>query len=269
MVHRGLKSYLYGLILNLQFFTIIPFSKEVPITDHVIKRSVELFPLLGLIQGGIFVSGLYLFLDTAGFSILASALFLWLLIIIISGAIHLDGWIDCSDAYFSYRNTEKRLDIMSDSRVGAFGVISVIILLAVRFLFIFETISSLKPITYIFILLIPFLGKMFMGLILYYLPLAKDEGMGHFFKKALINQTPWIYFIFILIAGIGIYMLSPQYVFKFIILMSALVLIFIILRKKLVDWFDGITGDVIGANVEGVETFLWMMIWIYHYFGMV
>src|SRR5699024_10411288 len=148
-------------ILNLQFFTIIPFSKEVPITDHVIKRSVELFPLLGLIQGGIFVSGLYLFLDTAGFSILASALFLWLLIMIISGAIDLVGWIDCGDAYLSYRNTEKRLDIMSDSPVGAFGVMSVLIRFAVLFLFIFDAASRLKAIPYILILVRPRLGKLF------------------------------------------------------------------------------------------------------------
>src|SRR5699024_12442547 len=91
------------LTLTLPFLVLIAFSHEVLIPDHIIERSVEFFPLFGLIQGGIFVSGLCLFLDTAGFSILASALFVWLLIIIISGAMHLDGWIDCSDAYFSYQ----------------------------------------------------------------------------------------------------------------------------------------------------------------------
>src|SRR5699024_12026392 len=62
--------------------------------------------------------------------------------IILTGGIHLDGWIDASDAFFSYRDVKKRLHIMEDPRVGAFGVFGLLFLLSFRFLFFFEIVSN-------------------------------------------------------------------------------------------------------------------------------
>lgn len=264
-----MKSFVYGLILNIQFFTIFPLSKEVPIINKNIERAVQTFPLLGLMQGVIYSSSLYLLVEMTNLSPLASSFFIWLLFIILTGALHLDGWMDSSDAYFSYRDVEKRLTIMQDSRVGAFGVISIIVLLATRFIFVYETVLMINPETYWFILLIPFLGKLVMGMILYHTPLAKNEGMAHFFKKAIQNQKPWIYLFYITILGTGLFMIDPSIFFSLLVLLFFSLIIFIIIRKKVVSWFGGTTGDVLGASVEGVETFLWLIVWLLHYFAMV
>ena len=48
------------------------------------------------------------------FSPLAAAFFVWLALIVLTGGIHLDGWMDASDAFFSYRDKQKRLEIMKD-----------------------------------------------------------------------------------------------------------------------------------------------------------
>src|SRR5699024_11361757 len=62
-VGYAMKSYLYGFILNLQFLSIIPFPMEVPMEKKNIERSVQTFPVLGLIQGIIYAGSFYLLLE--------------------------------------------------------------------------------------------------------------------------------------------------------------------------------------------------------------
>ena len=103
-----------------------------------IEKAIKMFPLLGILQGIFYAFLLYGLVNWTPFSPLAAAFFVWLSLIFLTGGLHLDGWMDASDAFFSYRDKQKRLEIMKDPRVGAFGVLSIIVLLSARFLFIYE-----------------------------------------------------------------------------------------------------------------------------------
>ena len=81
--------------------------------DHI-ERAVKTFPLLGLLQGIFYAGSIVCLLNWTPFSPLAAAFFVWLALIFVTGGIHLDGWMDASDAFFSYRDKEKRLEIMKD-----------------------------------------------------------------------------------------------------------------------------------------------------------
>lgn len=261
-------KWIKGLLINLQFFTSIPIPVELPMDKVHLEKSIKTFPLLGLIQGAIYVLVLYAFLHWTPFSPLTAAFAVWLAGIIVTGGIHLDGWMDASDGFFSYRDREKRLEIMSDPRTGAFGVLSVIVLLFSRFLFIYEIVVMIHPITYALIALLPFFSKMVMGVLLLKVQAAKKEGLGTLFKhasgkKTLLSYPIYIVILFLvsalLLKGIILGMLS-------FIVVSALILLF--LRKKIMSWFGGMTGDVLGASVEGTEVLLWMTLWLLHYFAM-
>lgn len=52
--------------------------------------------------------------------------------IAIGGALHEDGLADCADGFFGGYTLEKRLDIMKDSRIGAFGAMALILMIMVR-----------------------------------------------------------------------------------------------------------------------------------------
>ena len=54
-----------------------------------------------------------------------------------------------------------------------------------------------------------------------------------------------------------------------LLLMVIAILSLLFAARKAVKWFGGITGDVLGASVEGVEIVLWMTLWLLHYFVMV
>lgn len=263
-----MKSFFYGLILNLQFLSIIPFPMDVPIEKNNIERAVQTFPVLGLVQGGIYAGLFYLLTEWTHLSSLAIAFIIWLLFIILTGGLHLDGWMDASDAYFSYRKKEDRLRIMEDANIGAFGVLSVIVLLAARFLFIYEVVLMVHSSTIFFLFVIPFLGKILMGMVLTNVPLAKRKGMAHFYREAIQTKTLWIYplYIFLMLCISAFLSLYLLICLSMMLLMTYMM--YLLINRKAKKWFDGITGDVTGASVEGVETVLWMIVWLLHYFAM-
>lgn len=253
-----------GFLINLQFFTVFPIKRQFPMEKVYIKKAIQTFPLLGLLQGIIYAAVLYAMLEWTSFSPLAAAFIIWLLTIITTGGLHLDGWIDASDAFFSYRDIQKRLDIMQDPRTGAFGVISVIVLLGCRMLFLYEVIQNINPWSYSLIVMVPFLGKTAMGFLLTEVQLAKNEGLAAFFQGAAGKNSIAVYYVYLLLAGLAFASLKNLYLYA--ILFGMLVLSLSFLRRKIVKWFGGITGDVVGASVEGVELMLWMAIWLLHYF---
>lgn len=263
-----MKSYIYGLVLAMQFFSAIPLRIEVPMTAKNIERSIRTFPVLGWLQGFIYASLLFGLLQWTNFSSLAIAFIIWLLIIVITGGIHLDGWMDASDAFFSYRDKTKRLEIMKDPRVGAFGVISVNVLLAARFLFIFEIVQRATILSYLLIMFIPFFGKMLMGMMLVSAPLARKKGMAHLFQQASRRKTLWIYPFYIALALAMMLIWQKDGIVFLLGMLSMSLFLYLYLRRKAVQWFGGITGDVVGASAEGTECGLWMIVWLFHYYGM-
>jgi len=54
------------------------------------------------------------------------------MLIIITGALHIDGLADTSDAIFSHRGLADKLRIMKDSHIGSMGVISIFVVLSLK-----------------------------------------------------------------------------------------------------------------------------------------
>ena len=257
-----------GLIMCIQFFTSIPIPYEVPMDRRHINMAIKMFPVLGLLQGFLYGILAYALIGWTPLSALATAFIIWLSLIVITGGIHLDGWMDCSDAFFSYRDRAKRLEIMKDPRMGAFGVLSVIVILSARFLFIYEIVVMAVDVSYLFIVLIPFIGKMVMGVLLMSVKSAKEDGLGTLFKQAASKRTLWIYPIYLLLILLLILFLWPKAVLGVLLLVIVAFLFILVASRKIMNWFGGITGDVLGASVEGVEILLWMTVWLWHYFAM-
>ncbi|MEK4145527.1 adenosylcobinamide-GDP ribazoletransferase [Robertmurraya sp. FSL W8-0741] len=262
-------KFVRGFLLNLQFFTAIPMRTALPLDHQHLQSSIKTFPLVGLLQGIVYSALLYFLTNYSPLSLLASAFLLWLAVIVMTGGIHLDGWMDASDAFFSYQDQAKRLEIMKDPRTGAFGVLSVFVLLSSRFLFIYEILASMTYASYFLLMLIPFLGKSVMGIVLVTIPSAKKDGLAALFQEAGNSRS---------LAGYPLYLIVIATIFisgwsgimlPLIILVGVAILCYYLIRVKVVKWFGGITGDVLGASVEGTEIMLWMALWLLHYFVMV
>nr|WP_154307733.1 adenosylcobinamide-GDP ribazoletransferase [Metabacillus lacus] len=254
------------MLIAFQFFTSVPVPLKLPMDSRHLNKAVKMFPLLGLTQGFLYAALLYGVSEWTPFSTLTAAMILWLAGIIFTGGIHLDGWIDASDAYFSYGDKEKRLDIMSDPRTGAFGVLSVIVLLSLRFFFIYEILLLQNSGTYFLVVLIPYFSKTLMGLLLVTVKSARKEGLGTLFKQAAGLGTLGFYSICMIAAWAASFFagLLPGS----LILAAAAAIAAFTAAKKANSWFGGMTGDVLGASTEGAEVFLWMILWLLHYYAM-
>ncbi|KMY52031.1 adenosylcobinamide-GDP ribazoletransferase [Peribacillus loiseleuriae] len=262
-------SVLIGYLINLQFFTAIPVKKQLPMDEPFIRRAVQTFPLAGLTLGLLVSGSLYVLIEWTPLSLLVISFVVWLLTIILTGGLHLDGWMDASDAFFSYQDKEKRLEIMSDPRTGAFGVLSVIVLLSARFLFIYEIISRMNLDFYFLIILIPTLSKMVMGVLLYTIPLAKQDGLAAFFQRAAKKSSIQVYGLYLIGVLLMAFYISIPLLYMSLVMIIVACIFFLLIRRKSVIWFGGITGDVLGASVEGVELILWLTVWALPYFAMV
>lgn len=151
---RTARQIMEGFFLALQFFTIIPVQKEFAIDEKRLKFAVLSMPMIGAFIGLTGSLIMYMAKFWTPLSNWACALFLLFYFVAITGGIHLDGFTDTADAYFSYRDKEKRLKIMEDPRVGTFGVLALLFLSAFRFLFMAEIIGAID--NFWFAVFIPF-----------------------------------------------------------------------------------------------------------------
>jgi adenosylcobinamide-GDP ribazoletransferase len=262
-----MKNIIGGLLLSFQLLTTFPIRKTVEWNKHSARWSVRFFPLVGGLLGGLLAVQYWLFVHYTSVSTLFLSLWLLFFPVLFSGGLHLDGWMDCSDAFFSYRDQKRRQEIMSDSRVGAFAVISVIFLLSFRFLFMYETMMG--GIELAFLLLIPFLSRSFMSLLLIQGRLAKPNGMAAAFREHINAVDGSIIAAVLVMIPLGLIALDIHQVFSISLLVISAFICFIWSKSFYKKQFGGITGDTLGAFVEGVETWLWFTIWLLRYFGMV
>lgn len=84
------------------------------------------FPLVGVVLGGTVWCAFLALNRLGGFHRFFTAAILSVLPLLITGGIHMDGWMDTHDAIHSWKGREERLAILKDPHVGAFAVISAI-----------------------------------------------------------------------------------------------------------------------------------------------
>lgn len=85
------------------------------------KYSMCFFPLIGAVIG-LLLWGWLALCDLIDFSSLLRGTVGALLPLFVTGGIHMDGFMDTSDALASWQSPERRLEILKDSHVGAFAV---------------------------------------------------------------------------------------------------------------------------------------------------
>lgn len=117
-----MKKILMNIAVAFSMYSKIPMP-QFDWTEDSMKYAMCFFPWVGAVAG--LLEFLWFRLCMAlEFGSLFRAAGIVLIPIIVTGGIHFDGFLDTSDAMSSWREREKRLEILKDSHVGAFAVIT-------------------------------------------------------------------------------------------------------------------------------------------------
>ena len=232
------------LISALQFLTILPLGKS---RDFDAPKTIPWFPVVGLAIGLILMLGDYIF------SILwpdpIVALLDVLLIVILSGGLHLDGLGDTADGFFSHRSPEQVLSIMRDSRIGVMGLAAIVFVLSIKWASILHLVGHRA--LYLFIIPAYSRGAMMFGIkFLRYGRPQGGIGTDFFSDKPPMYALSIIFLPVLLSFWLGVKAIWLNSLF---ILMTALILFYY--KRRM----GGITGDMLGAMAEVEEAGLFLV----------
>lgn len=235
--------FLNDLKVSLQFLTILPSGKK-DIKAEELGSSIQYFPIAGLILGILsYIS--YLIFSLILPRDLCDILVL-LLLVLLTGGLHLDGLSDTLDGLGFGKDRESSLRIMRDSRIGTFGAIGLVFAILIKYL-------ALNNIHSFFIgnilLLMPLYGRWSVLVLGYQSKYAREgDGIGRVFVEKIKKEVYLKGIITTFLASLIIFRLRGLFIFAFIFFTVSF------LKRYFEKRIGGITGDIFGAVIEFSET---------------
>ena len=239
--------------LALGFLTILPVSPANPSSAPTVTASLRWFPLVGFAMGAVLCLE-----DFAGSFFLPPALrsaIVLLSLAAITGAVHLDGLADTADALGAGRNRERALEIMRDSRVGAFGALALVFIMILKILALAELRGRQR---YVALWLAPGLARWAMVAVAWRLEYLRSDGAGSALLDAENRSGVLIASI---TAALAVAMVAITQPLPAGVVAVAIV---IALRAFYRRWLGGVTGDLIGAAGELVEVCVFVTMAAHH-----
>ena len=236
-----------AFLAALHFLTIVPAPGDHQPPDVDWWRATGWYPVVGLLLGGVLASldwGLSLVWPES----VAAALILaaW---VVLTGALHVDGFVDSCDALLASVPRARRLEILRDVHAGTFGIVGAVLLLLGKYAALASLPAAMRLPG---LVLVPALGRWTMASAVTIYPYARPgPGLGRKAKAgrgwqplALATATALIGCAIAAWAGLGWGALAA-------LLLSAAV------AFAVAQWIQarlgGLTGDTYGAICELVE----------------
>ena len=232
-----------GFWSALQFLTRIP----VPTGQYRLAESVVWLPVVGFLLGGI-LAGVDWGLRWLAIDPLVGSTLVVVLLLVLSGALHADGLMDTCDAVFGHASPERRLEIMRDPRVAAFGVVGLICVVTLKITAVYALPASIRL---QLLLLAPALGRWSIVLLATVFPYGRASGLGAPLNEA---ATPRVLVLASLLPLAGCAALGLLGVLCGLLA----VVVTLGLGRWLMRLLPGLTGDCYGAACEVVEASVWL-----------
>lgn len=157
--------------------------------------------------------------------------------LLIIGGLHEDGLADCADGFWGGMTRERRLEILKDSRIGAYGVLALIVTMGLRWA-LFATLLVAAPLS---LLAGAMLSRAAMAIVMARLPFAREGGLA-----AHVGKPPvWTVALGAICAGIAAILAAGLVagIIAALAVTTATFAVSAIAKAKI----GGQTGDVLGA----------------------
>jgi len=232
-----------SFIAAVRFITILPLGRA---GAYDPRGMIPHFPLVGLMLGGIvsifdrLISGLW--------SSPVVALLDVILLVYLTGGLHLDGLGDTADGLYGNRPRDRALEIMKDSRIGVMGLLAIMCGLAVKWAGIME----LGTHRYLLLLIIPAYARGGMVVAIQCLEYVRPhDGLGRDLFREPIKVADFAGFI----VPVGLSLLMGWNALTLNIAFAVIIIVLIGFYRKRIG---GVTGDLLGATTEILEAVLFL-----------
>ena len=228
--------------IALQFLSSLPIRLPGMPVPQALGRSLLFYPLVGLLFGAILwaLNGLLL-----GTPLLLHAALLLTVWVLLSGALHLDGLADSADAWLGgFGDRERTLTIMKDPRSGPIAVVTLVLVLLLKFGALLALIEQQQALA---LLIVPLIGRSALLGIFLTTPYVRPGGLGqaladHLPRSAGKRVLALSAVVCVLIAGLN-----------GVVAVVLATLGFVWLRQVMLRRLGGTTGDTAGAMLELLE----------------
>jgi adenosylcobinamide-GDP ribazoletransferase len=225
--------------IALQFLTIIPLPFSLRWEERDLGRSMALFPLAGLTLGGLLAGADFILTPWLPRPVVD--LILIVLLSVVTGCLHLDGFADVCDGLAARGGRERFLAVMKDPRIGAVGVAGLVLAILLKYQALLHTPAQMK---FQALLFFPMAARFSQVLMTVGAKRARDDGLGSAF-----------------IQGAGGWQLafSGALTVACAFLLSGIGGLFCLAAISVFTWLSklgfhrgvgGITGDIIGFTSE-------------------
>lgn len=246
---------LQSMAIAFAMYSKIPMPK-VEWNEKNMKYAICFFPMVGAVIGlctaGWWKLSGILHLGTVAYSLLGA-----LIPLLLTGGIHIDGYMDTMDAIHSYGSREQKLSILKDPHIGAFAVIT----LLMYYLAYVGMYSEIAKEQALLVLALGFvLSRILSGLALVWFPAAKKEGLLYEFSSKAHKKAVRI----VLSVSLLICLAAMAYVYPIGALGAAMGngLLFCYYYRKSKLELGGITGDLAGWFLCLSELMTLFCLWI-------
>ncbi|WEK29877.1 MAG: adenosylcobinamide-GDP ribazoletransferase [Candidatus Pseudomonas phytovorans] len=224
--------------IALQFLSSLPVSLPGMPAPRELGRSLLFYPLVGLLFGLLLWLASALLQGTPAPLHAALLLTLW---VVLSGALHLDGLADSADAWLGgFGDRERTLQIMKDPRSGPIAVVTLVLVLLLKFCALWVLVEQGIGVQ---LLLAPLIGRAAMLGLFLCTPYVRPGGLGQALAEHLPRRTAgWVLlgsaFFCLVLGGWGV---------------ALALAVFAWLRHLMCRRLGGTTGDTAGALLELLE----------------
>lgn len=238
--------------------------------SKALQYSMCAFPLVGAVIGAGEFAIWYLFGFLLQWSEVFTAALLTIFPILITGGIHMDGFLDTVDAKSSYKSKEEKLQILKDPHTGAFAIIRGCLYFLIYFGCMAEVVHALNreiqsgtqsgapahAMRLMGVFAAGFvLERALSGLSVLTFQKAKKEGMLADTARLVNNRSKVIMFVWLIACIAAGCVIQPV---AALVVAGITILMFFYYRFMSYRTFGGITGDLAGYFLQMCE--LWMLI---------
>ncbi len=254
-----MKTFFETIAVAFSMFSALPMP-QITWNKKNMRFCLAAFPLVGILTG-LFEAIWIIVCRQYEWNPVLLAAGVTVIPILVTGGIHLDGYMDVSDALSSYGDEKKRREILEDPHIGAFAVIRLSSLLILTF----GLASQLQADRVSMVLL----GSSFVvsrslsGIAVTSFPLSKNTGLAHTFqssadqKRTAVILWIWLAAASGLMLGAGIWGYGWKGLLTAGLMLCCAAAQWIYLRYIADKMFGGLSGDLNGWFLQKAE--LWML----------